>query len=118
MDILTLRTLLNVGEARATAILGEGRVPLSFQALRVLVDQTGTALANLGIQRNARVAIVLTNGAEAAASFLAVACHRAAAPTNPADKPAAFELYLSDPNAAPTRPGRGRRDRGNARLHR
>ncbi len=95
-DHQTLRTLLDSGAGGAPAILAPGRVPLSFNALRALVDHSGGLLRELGIGRGDRVAIVLPNGPAMAASFLAIGCHAIAAPLNPAHRRAEFEFYLSD----------------------
>jgi oxalate---CoA ligase len=54
------------------------------------------ALNSLGIVRNDRVAIVLPNGPEMAASFVAVASGATAAPLNPAYRADEFEFYLND----------------------
>ena len=95
-DPRTIRTLLDAGTGNAPAICGPGRKPLPFSALRALVDNTGAALNELGIGRGSRVAIVLPNGPELAASFLAISCHATAAPLNPAYKREEFEFYLTD----------------------
>lgn len=95
-DPRTIRTLLDAGTGNAPAICGLGRKPLPFSALRALVDNTGAALNELGIGRGSRVAIVLPNGPELAASFLAISCHATAAPLNPAYKREEFEFYLTD----------------------
>ena len=92
----TIRTLLDSGPGDAPAICGLGRSPLSFSALRALIDRTGGALNDSGIGRGERVAIVLPNGPELAASFLAISCHATAAPLNPACKQEEFEFYFTD----------------------
>lgn len=84
------------GAVDAVAIGAPGRPPLSFRRLRALADKTGAALNAAGIGRGDRVAIVLANGPEAAAAFLAAACHAVTAPLNPAYKSEEFAFYLSD----------------------
>ncbi len=53
----------------------------------------------MGIGRGDRVAIVLPNGPEMAASFLAIGAGATTAPLNPGYKTDEFEFYLSDLNA-------------------
>jgi acyl-CoA synthetase (AMP-forming)/AMP-acid ligase II len=50
----------------------------------------------MGIGRNDRVAIVLPNGPEMAAAFVAVASSATTAPLNPAYRADEFEFYLTD----------------------
>jgi acyl-CoA synthetase (AMP-forming)/AMP-acid ligase II len=64
-----------------------------------LTAQTIEALNAKGVGRNDRVAIVLDNGPEMAAAFLAIAAGATAAPLNPAYRAEEFEFYLSDLNA-------------------
>jgi len=92
----TLRDLLAAGNSGATAISAPGRPPLAYDALRTLVDQTLQVLRKLGAGRNDPVAIVLPNGPEMAACFLAVASGCTAAPLNPAYRADEFEFYLTD----------------------
>ena len=72
----TLRGLIET-QARerpdAPALLGPGRDPLSYAQLLTQVDCTVGALRQFGICRGDRVAVVLPNGAEMAAAFLAIA---------------------------------------------
>ena len=95
----TLQTLLATGADTAPAISAPSRSPLSFGALRALVDGTLATLNRLGIGRNDRVAIVLANGPEMATCFMACASGVASAPLNPAYRADEFEFYLSDLNA-------------------
>jgi len=95
-DPSTLRGLLDAGRGDAPSILSPGRAPLSFDSLRSLVDRTSLALANAGVGRSQRLALVLPNGPEMAACFLAVACHATAAPLNPAFRTEEFRFYLAD----------------------
>ncbi len=53
----------------------------------------------MGIGRGDRVAIVLPNGPEMAASFVAIAAGATTAPLNPAYKRDEFDFYLADLNA-------------------
>src|SRR6185436_18344078 len=71
-------------------------VPLTYAALRALVGETRDALASHGIGSGDRVAIVLDNGPEMAASFLCVASGCTAAPLNPSYRADEFEFYLTD----------------------
>ena len=75
------------------------RNALSYQALRALAKRTVADLNGMGIGRNDRVAIVLPNGPEMAAAFIAIACGATTAPLNPAYRAEEFEFYLSDLNA-------------------
>src|SRR4051812_36842195 len=95
----TLVELVQAGSDDAVAISCPGGAPLSYGALRQLIQYTGKALNAAGIGRNDRVAIVLPNGPEMATSFMAVACAATAAPLNPAYRADEFEFYLSDLNA-------------------
>lgn len=92
----TLTELLAAASADAPALAAPGRAPFSHGALRAQVDATLAQLAALGIGRNDRVAIVLDNGPEMAACFVACACGVASAPLNPAYREEEFEFYLSD----------------------
>ncbi len=80
----------------APALLAPGRAPLSYSRLLAQVDRTLTSLKAKGIGRGDRVAIVLPNGPEMAAAFLAVAAGAVCAPLNPTYRQAEFEFYLSD----------------------
>lgn len=81
------------------ALLGPGRVPLTYGGL---ADQTESIVARLrdaGLGRNDRVAIVLPNGPEMAVAFLSVCACAISAPLNPDYKLAEFEFFLSDLDA-------------------
>src|SRR5207302_9186096 len=58
--------------------------------------RTVTTLAEHGIGPGDRVALVLENGPEMAAAFLAIASGATAAPLNPAYRAEEFEFYLTD----------------------
>ena len=95
----TIEQLLTTGDAAATALAAPGRPPLSYGALRALVAETVAALNAAGAGRNDRVAIVLDNGPEMAACFIACASGTASAPLNPAYRADEFEFYLADLHA-------------------
>jgi oxalate---CoA ligase len=81
------------------ALLAPGRSPLTFANLFSLIETSKTWLNSHGICRNDCLAIVLPNGPEIAAAFLAAACTAAAAPLNPSYRVNEFEFYLSDLDA-------------------
>lgn len=95
----TLIQLLDTGADTDTALSAPGRTPLRHGALRALVTDTLVSLNALGVGRNDRVAIVLPNGPEMAACFIACASGTTSAPLNPAYRADEFEFYLSDLNA-------------------
>jgi acyl-CoA synthetase (AMP-forming)/AMP-acid ligase II len=92
----TLTELLAASADDAPAIRAPGRVALSHGALRALARRTVAALNAGGIGRGERVALVLPNGPEMAACFIACASGVASAPLNPAYRADEFEFYLSD----------------------
>lgn len=92
----TLRDLIAAGADTAAALSSPGGVPLTFAGLRALADRTVADLNARGIGRGDRVAIVLPNGPEMAAAFIAVAAGTTSAPLNPAYKAEEFEFYLTD----------------------
>ncbi len=98
-DPVTLQTLLSAGADAAAAIGAPARKPLSHGELRALIARTVASLNTLGAGRNDRVAIVLPNGPEMAACFLAVASAAASAPLNPGYREEEFEFYIGDLNA-------------------
>jgi oxalate---CoA ligase len=92
----TLRGLIAAGKDEAVAVAGHAAPPMTYAALRALVDRTGVKLNELGVGRGDRVAIVLPNGPEMATAFLCVAAAAAAAPLNPAYREDEFAFYLGD----------------------
>ena len=92
----TLRGLIASGQDDAVAIAARNAPPLSYGALRALIDHTVHSLNDLGVGRGDRVAIVLANGAEMATAFLCVASAAASAPLNPTYRQDEFEFYLED----------------------
>ncbi|NDV85321.1 AMP-binding protein [Aurantimonas aggregata] len=88
--------LLGRGAPADPAIGAPDRPSLSFAGLGELVAATVSALNALGIGRGDRVAIVLPNGPEMAACFVAVAAGATTAPLNPAYRADELEFYLND----------------------
>lgn len=78
------------------AILSPGRAPLTFEGLKLLVQDTIALLNSFEIGPNDRVAIVLPNGAEMATAFIAVSSCATAAPLNPSYSREEFEFYMKD----------------------
>ncbi len=95
----TFLQLLATGADAAPALRAPGRPALTHAGLRALVGRTLASLNALGAGRNDRVAIVLANGPEMAACFLACAAGTTSAPLNPGYRADEFEFYLSDLNA-------------------
>ncbi len=105
----TLRAVLAQAPDNATALIApETGREWSYGALRAQVVALAESLAALGIGRGDRVAIVLPNGPEIVAAFLAVVWGGAvAAPLNPAYKPDELTFYFEDigPRALIVPPG-------------
>ncbi|CAN0103712.1 unnamed protein product [Discosporangium mesarthrocarpum] len=99
MSATTLNDLIATGADDAVALAAPDRQPLTFAGLRTLVADTVTALNALGVGRNDRVAIVLPNGPEMAAAFIAVGAGATTAPLNPSYRGEEFRFYLEDLNA-------------------
>ena len=95
----TIQALLAPAAPDARAIGAPGRAWLSHAGLRDLVAATAAQLNRMGIGRNDRVAIVLPNGPEMAAAFVAIAAAATTAPLNPAYKADEFDFYLADLDA-------------------
>ncbi len=98
-EFKTVAELLQVGDTQLPAIRAPERASLSYGGLRELAQSTVAKLNSIGIGRGDRVAIVLPNGPEMAAAFVAIACGATTAPLNPAYKAEEFEFYLTDLSA-------------------
>lgn len=96
----TIAALLELGAEHATAIRSTAGTPLAYGALRTLVKDLTRQLNERGIGAGDRVAIVLDNGPEMAAAFLAVGSAATAAPLNPGYRADEFEFYLTDLRAS------------------
>jgi acyl-CoA synthetase (AMP-forming)/AMP-acid ligase II len=92
----TVPDLLKAGAGASPALGAPGRPPLTYDGLRALAARIAASLAAIGIGRGDRVAIVLPNGPEMAASFIAIATAATTAPLNPAYRRDEFDFYLAD----------------------
>ena len=99
MATQTVIELLSAGADGDTAISAPDRPPLTYAGLRALVADSVASLRRLGISRNDRVAIILPNGPEMAAAFVAVAAGATTAPLNPAYRAEEYRFYLEDLDA-------------------
>src|SRR5579871_1323418 len=97
-DESTLRAILAGAPDGATALIApETDRRWSYDDLRTQVHELAAHLAALGIRRGDRVAIVLPNGPEIVATFLAVVHGGAiAAPLNPAYKADEYTFSFGD----------------------
>ena len=118
-DSMTIEALLAPHPADAPAIGAPDRPWLSYGDLRDQIDRTRRDLGRAGFGRPSRVAIVLPNGPEMAAAFVAIAGGATTAPLNPAYRDEEFDFYLRRPagegagrrrpaTTAPARRGRRR----------
>jgi acyl-CoA synthetase (AMP-forming)/AMP-acid ligase II len=98
-SLRTFEDLLGAGRGGAEAIVASGAPALTYDGLRAQAERTILALNGFGVGRNDRVAIVLPNGPEMAAAFLAIGSGATAAPLNPAYRVDEFEFYMSDLSA-------------------
>ena len=99
---LTLSALLREHAERqphAIAILAPGRPPLTYGDLWRQVQRIANTLQSRGVTPTARVAVVLPNGPEMAATVLGVAACAVCAPLNPAYRLEEFRFYLQDTRA-------------------
>ncbi len=92
----TVLDILSAGRDGAPAIGAPDHRPLCYRDLRALARETVADLNAIGFGRNDRLAIVLRNGPQMAAAFIALSAGASAAPLNPAYKDHEFEFYLSD----------------------
>ena len=92
----TVLDLLQSDAPDAPALGGEQRDSLTFGGLRALCRKTAASLAAHGIGRGDRVALVLPNGPEMAAAFIAIASCATTAPLNPGYRAEEFRFYLTD----------------------
>jgi len=92
----TILNLIKSGADDAVALAVPDRSPMTYGGLRKLAEQTISDMNVRGIGRNDRVAIVLPNGPEMAAAFIAVGAGATTAPLNPGYRGEEFRFYLED----------------------
>ncbi|MGQ0483979.1 MAG: acyl--CoA ligase [Hyphomicrobiales bacterium] len=80
----------------ATAIAATERLAMSYGSFADLCDATVQSLNGRGLGRHDRLAMVLPNGPEMAAAFVACASAATAAPLNPAYREDEFHFYMED----------------------
>ena len=95
----TLDAAMQGGNAKATALVVPGGRRLTYAELRDQVAAAADGLAQLGLGRGDRIALVLPNSVETIVLFLAAAATGTAAPLNPAYKEDEFRFYLEDTGA-------------------
>lgn len=90
--------ILNITQLQpnAPALLSPGQNPTSYQQLTDLLQAVTRRLAAWGFSRADRIAVVLPNGPDAAAAFLAISTVCACAPLNPAYTREEFTFSLQD----------------------
>ncbi|MEM1352225.1 MAG: acyl--CoA ligase [Pseudomonadota bacterium] len=92
----TISAFLADQDANSLAFGAPGRAWLTYGGLRDLSGSVRDALHGFGIGRSDRVAIVLPNGPEMAAAFVAIAQVAVTAPLNPAYREEEYAFYLED----------------------
>jgi acyl-CoA synthetase (AMP-forming)/AMP-acid ligase II len=93
---MILTTLIDRQPAEALALLAPGRTPLRYGEFARACDETAATLARLGLGRGDRLAIVLPNGPDMAAAFVACSQSLTTAPLNPGYREEEFNFYLED----------------------
>jgi acyl-CoA synthetase (AMP-forming)/AMP-acid ligase II len=96
MSARTLNQIIEHGQGQDPAIVVPGGIRLTYAELREQVARTADRLAQLGLDRGDRIALVLPNSAETIVLFLAAATVGTAAPLNHAYKEDEFRFYLDD----------------------
>ncbi|MGC3936821.1 acyl--CoA ligase [Roseobacter sp. EG26] len=92
----TVHSLISDHDRTGLAIGAPDRAWMTYGCLRDLSSEVATSLNGMGIAKADRVAIVLPNGPEMAAAFVAVAQVATTAPLNPAYREEEYEFYLGD----------------------
>ena len=77
------------------AVVASGFAPLSYRELQKLIDEVRVALRLAGFGRNARIAISMRDGPQAALAIVAVACSAVSIPLNPRQTLTEIETCLS-----------------------
>jgi acyl-CoA synthetase (AMP-forming)/AMP-acid ligase II len=92
----TFGELISGHDGAGLALGAPGRDWMDYRGLRALSADVAAALYAAGVGRGDRVAIVLPNGPEMAAAFVAVAQAATTCPLNPAYTEDEFAFYLED----------------------
>ncbi len=74
------------------AIVASGFAPLSYRELQSLIEGVRTALRSAGFDRDARIAIAMRDGPQAALAIVAVACSAVGIPLNPRQTVSEIEI--------------------------
>ncbi len=93
---MILSTLIENQPAEAVAFTAPDRHAMTYGGFASLCEVTRDRLNGLGLGRNEKLAVVLPNGPEMAAAFLACAGAVTAAPLNPAYREDEFHFYMDD----------------------
>jgi oxalate---CoA ligase len=93
---MILKDLVTTQPADAVAIMAPDRAAMTYGLFTGLCDMTGRALNALGLGRDDRLAMVLANGPDMAAAFIACASAVTAAPLNPAYREDEYHFYMED----------------------
>jgi acyl-CoA synthetase (AMP-forming)/AMP-acid ligase II len=87
-------------DSHTALVIPPGSLRLTYAALRRQIESLASALHRGGVRAGDPVSVVLPNGLEYLATFLAVTWARAvAAPLNPAYKAEEFKFYMEDAGA-------------------
>ena len=93
---MILATLIDGHPQGAIAITAPERLPLSYGRFAIVIAETAVALRGLGLGPTDALAMVLPNGPDMAAAFVACASAVTAAPLNPAYREDEFHFYMDD----------------------
>ena len=93
---MIIKSLIDSQPRHAVAIAAADREAMTYGLFADLIVSTVESLNDLGLGRNDALAIVLPNGAEMAAAFVACACAVTAAPLNPVYREDEFHFYMDD----------------------
>ena len=95
----TLKDLLASGRDDAPAILTHDAPPLTYAALRALIDETSARSTRSASGAATASRSCCRTGPEMATAFVSVASGATSAPLNPAYRADEFEFYMSDLSA-------------------
>ncbi len=98
-DNQTISSVLKSGDDLQAAIVVPEGESFTYAELRNGVFSLSEKLADLGFRKGDRIAIVMPNGVENVATFLAVSEIATAAPLNPSYKLEEFQFYYDDTKA-------------------